>query len=120
VAQIQATMSLIEGHAEHVMDAVGKQVLGRKLAPLRKALDERRTTRSPTWRLLERLLGLELKLRQYEEGRRFCDAVVTEGGMAALNRAWSAPELLPSPEELQDPGAWMDRTRVPVVTSSTE
>jgi coenzyme F420 biosynthesis associated uncharacterized protein len=120
VGQIQATMSLIEGHAEHVMDAVGKQVLGRRLAPLRKALDERRTTRSPTWRLLERLLGLELKLRQYEEGRRFCDAVVTEGGMTALNRAWSAPELLPSPEELQDPGAWMDRTRVPVVTSSSK
>jgi len=120
VDRIQATMSLIEGHAEHVMDAVGAQLLGDALEPLRSALDERRATRSPGWRVLERLLGLEMKLRQYEEGRRFCDAVVAEGGMAALNRAWSSPEALPSPEELQDPAAWMARTHVPVVTSSAE
>ncbi len=117
VGQIQATMSLIEGHAEHVMDAVGAQILGDELTQLREALDERRATRSPAWRLLERLLGLDLKLRQYEDGRRFCDAVVAEGGMAALNRAWSAPEALPSVEELHDPQRWMARTHVPVVTS---
>jgi coenzyme F420 biosynthesis associated uncharacterized protein len=120
VERIQATMSLIEGHAEHVMDAVGADVLGEELAPLRAALDERRATRSPGWRLLERLLGLELKLRQYEDGRRFCDAVVAEGGMAALNRAWSGPEALPSIEELADPHRWIERTHVPVVTSSSE
>ncbi len=117
VAQIQATMSLIEGHAEHVMDAVGAQILGDELGELRRALDERRATRSPAWRILERLLGLELKMRQYEDGRRFCDAVVAEGGMTALNRAWSAPEALPSAEELHEPERWMARTHVPVVTS---
>ena len=120
VGQIQATMSLIEGHAEHVMDAVGADVLGAELDPLRAALDERRATRSPAWRVLERLLGLEMKMRQYEDGRRFCDAVVAEGGMAALNRAWSAPDALPSPEELHEPQRWMDRTHVPVVTSGTK
>ena len=118
VARIQATMSLVEGHAEHVMDAVGAQLLGDELDALRAALDERRATRSPAWRLLERLLGLDLKMRQYEDGRRFCDAVVEREGMAALNRAWSAPEALPSAEELDDPGLWLRRTHVPVVTSS--
>jgi len=120
VGRIQATMSLIEGHAEHVMDAVGAQVLGDALEPLRAALDERRATRSPAWRVLERLLGLELKMRQYEDGRRFCDAVVAEGGMAALNRAWTGPDALPSPEELADPHAWIARTHVPVVTSAAK
>ncbi len=119
VARIQATMSLVEGHAEHVMDAVGAELLGDELDALRGALDERRATRSPAWRILERLLGLELKMRQYEDGRRFCDAVVEREGMSALNRAWSSPELLPSPEELHDPALWLRRTHVPVVTSSS-
>ncbi len=118
VARIQVTMSLVEGHAEHVMDAVGAELLGDELGVLRGALDERRATRSPAWRILERLLGLELKMRQYEDGRRFCDAVVEREGMAALNRAWSSPELLPSVEELHDPALWLRRTHVPVVTSS--
>ena len=50
--------------------------------------------------MLERLLGLELKLRQYEVGRRFCDAVVDDGRAEALARAWSGPEALPSTAEL--------------------
>jgi len=119
VSRIQATMSLIEGHAEHVMDAVGAQTLGDDLDELRAALDERRATRSPAWRVLERLLGLELKMRQYEDGRRFCDEVVRLGGMDALNRAWSAPEALPTEDELQDARGWIARTHVPVVTSGS-
>ena len=79
VDRIQAAMSLIEGHAEHVMDAVGAELLD-SLPALRAALDRRRRTRSPAWQLLERLLGLKLKMRQYEDGRRFCDAVVEAGG----------------------------------------
>ena len=51
--------------------------------------------------MLERLLGLELKLRQYETGRRFCDAVVAAGGPPALARAWRSPAMLPTPEELE-------------------
>lgn len=116
VDRIQATMSLIEGHAEHVMDAVGAQLLP-SLPALRAALDDRRATRSPAWRILERLLGLELKMRQYEQGRRFCDGVVQEGGMEALNRAWSSPQALPSLAELQSPRAWVNRTRVRELTS---
>jgi len=118
VDRIQAVMSLIEGHAEHVMDAVGADVVS-DLPALRSALDERRANRPPLWRVLERLLGLELKMRQYEDGRRFCDAVVKEAGMAQLNRAWSDPERLPTLEELHDPSRWIDRTRVPIVTSGT-
>ena len=97
-------MSLIEGHAEHTMDAVGAEVLP-SLPRLRAAMNRRRETRGLPWRVLERLLGLELKLRQYEIGRRFCDAVVREGGPEALARAWSGPEALPSTAELRAPGA---------------
>jgi coenzyme F420 biosynthesis associated uncharacterized protein len=106
---VQATMAVIEGHAEHVMDAVGEELLP-TLPELREALDRRRREKPPAVKLLERLIGLELKMRQYELGRTFCDAVVERAGVAALNRVWSSPEALPSLAELEDPGAWIART----------
>jgi coenzyme F420 biosynthesis associated uncharacterized protein len=107
--RVQAAMALVEGHAEHVMDAAGAPLL-RSLPQLRAALDRRRAERPPLWRVLERLIGLDLKMRQYEIGRRFVDGVVGRGGMAALNRAWASPENLPTLRELEDPAAWMRRT----------
>jgi uncharacterized protein (DUF2342 family) len=109
VERMQAAMSLIEGHAEHTMDAIGADVLP-SLPSLRAAMTRRRQDRGLPWRVLERLLGLELKLRQYEIGRRFCDAVVREAGPRALARAWSGPDALPSSDELQTPAVWLART----------
>jgi uncharacterized protein (DUF2342 family) len=109
VERMQAVMSLIEGHAEHTMDAIGAETLP-SLPSLRAAMTRRRQDRGLAWRLLERLLGLELKLRQYEVGRRFCDAVVREAGPQALARAWTGPDALPSAEELQAPARWLART----------
>jgi putative hydrolase len=122
VERMQAVMSLVEGHAEHTMDAIGAEVLP-SLPRLRRAMNRRRETRGLPWRVLERLLGLEMKLRQYEVGRRFCDAVVAEGGPEALARVWTGPERLPSSDELENPAAWLartadgGRTHVPPVTS---
>ena len=108
----QATMAVVEGYAEHVMDAVGIGLLP-SLPRLRAGLERRRATRSPAGRWLARLLGLELKLRQYRDGKRFCDAVVEAGGIDALNRVWDRPEALPSLAELEDPAAWIARTGAP-------
>ena len=109
VERIQAVMSLIEGHAEHTMDVIGADVLP-ALPKLRAAMTRRRETRSLSWRVLERLMGLSMKMRQYEIGRSFCDAVVADGGPHALARAWSGPAALPSTAELKDPAAWLART----------
>jgi uncharacterized protein (DUF2342 family) len=108
VERMQAAMSLIEGHAEHTMDAIGAEVLP-SLPRLRAAMNHRRETRGLPWRVLERLLGLELKLKQYETGRRFCDAVVEAGGPQALALAWSGPNALPTPAELEQPSLWIAR-----------
>jgi coenzyme F420 biosynthesis associated uncharacterized protein len=128
VERLQSAMSLIEGHAEHTMDAVGAEVLP-TLPRLRAAMTRRRAARGLPWRVLERLLGLELKLRQYEMGRRFCDEVVSEAGRETLALAWSGPEAVPSAAELERPSRWVarmrddpanrsiDRTHVPPVTS---
>jgi coenzyme F420 biosynthesis associated uncharacterized protein len=108
VERMQATMSLIEGHAEHVMDEVGAEFLP-SLPRLRAAMTRRRGSRGLPWRVLERLLGLELKMRQYENGRRFCDAVVAAGGPQTLAKAWSGPEALPTAAELEAPELWLAR-----------
>ena len=118
VERLQSTMSLVEGHAEHVMDAVGADLLP-NMPALRAALTRRRAQRPAFWRLLERLLGLEMKMRQYEVGKRFCDRVVELGGREALQRAWASPEALPDARELENPGAWLSRTNVPAVTKSS-
>jgi len=108
VQRIQSVMSLIEGHAEHVMDVVGAELLP-SLPRLREAMTKRRQGRGMPWRVLERLMGLELKMRQYEVGRKFCDAVVEARGPEMLAHAFSAPAALPSGPELEQPRLWLTR-----------
>src|SRR5919107_2454601 len=109
--RVQAAMSVIEGYSEHVMDAVGESVLP-AYAGLRDAMERRRRSRSAPERVLQRLLGFEMKMRQYEQGKQFCDAVVKNHGIAALNRVWESPESLPTPAELRAPDAWVARIAV--------
>ena len=109
--RIQATMALVEGHAEHVMDAAGAPLVP-GLAALRSGLERRRAERSPLASILDRVLGLELKLRQYRDGKAFCDAVVAHEGPPGLLRAFAGPEQLPTIAELADPLAWISRTRM--------
>jgi coenzyme F420 biosynthesis associated uncharacterized protein len=106
--RLQAVMAVVEGHSEHVMDAVGADVLP-GYEHMREAMDRRRESRSAPQRILERLLGLDLKLRQYVIGKKFCDAVVKSHGVAVLNRVWEAAEFLPSLRELEHPADWIAR-----------
>jgi coenzyme F420 biosynthesis associated uncharacterized protein len=106
--RVQATMAVIEGHAEHVMDAVAPDLLP-SLPKLRAGIDRRRRSQSGLAKLLAKLLGLEMKIRQYEQGKFFCDAIVRQGGREALERMFSGPDALPTLMELQNPSAWLAR-----------
>jgi coenzyme F420 biosynthesis associated uncharacterized protein len=106
--RVQSVMAVIEGHAEHVMDAVAPDLLP-SLPSLRAALDRRRKSQSGLSRLLAKVLGLELKLRQYEQGKFFCDAIVQAAGTEALVHVFSAPDALPTLAELTDPPTWLTR-----------
>ncbi len=108
IAAVQATMALVEGYAEHVMDAAAGE-LGPRVGALRAGLERRRENRSPLARALGWLLGLEMKLRQYRDGKRFADAVVAAAGIAGLNRAWESPEALPTLAEISAPDEWTGR-----------
>ncbi|MET1002818.1 MAG: zinc-dependent metalloprotease [Acidimicrobiia bacterium] len=107
IAQVQALMSLLEGHGNVVMSELGRRhVAGEER--MARILHQRRHARGITGQL-HKLLGLEQKLRQYEIGERFVHRVVDRGGFPALDRVWDAPENLPTSTEIDDPDAWFAR-----------
>jgi coenzyme F420 biosynthesis associated uncharacterized protein len=108
VERLTATMTLVEGYAEHVMDAVGDQ-LDPGYTDLRRALDRDRERRGLLDSIVSKVLGLEMKLAQYRRGKAFADEVVRAHGIRTLNRAWSGPDSLPRPEELDTPDEWVER-----------
>jgi coenzyme F420 biosynthesis associated uncharacterized protein len=108
--RVQAVMAVIEGHAEHVMDAVAPELLP-SLPELRAAMDKRRKQQRGVARYLGKLLGLEMKMRQYTLGKTFCDRIVAEAGTGALNHLFSSSEALPTLAEITDPAAWLERNR---------
>ncbi len=108
LAGLTAVMSLLEGHADVVMDEVGPQVIP-SVAQIRKRFTSRRAGRGAVDRMLRRLLGLDAKMRQYADGAKFVRGVVDQVGMAGFNAVWSGPETLPRAAEISDPGAWVRR-----------
>ncbi|MHA0289371.1 zinc-dependent metalloprotease [Mycobacterium sp. C3-094] len=101
--------TLLEGHADHVMDAVGPAVVP-SVATIRRRFDQRRHRRQPpVQRLLRALLGIDAKMDQYTRGKAFVDAVVSTVGMARFNTIWTGPHTLPQPDEIDEPQRWIDR-----------
>ncbi|MFJ4775581.1 zinc-dependent metalloprotease [Streptomyces sp. NPDC088762] len=109
LARLTAVMSLLEGHADFVMDGVGPEVVP-SVAEIREKFQQRRA--SGAGRLdaaLRKLLGLDAKLRQYRDGERFVRAVVDQVGMDGFNRVWTSPNTLPTKAEIAKPADWVAR-----------
>jgi coenzyme F420 biosynthesis associated uncharacterized protein len=107
--QLLVLGTLLEGHADHVMDAVGPAVVP-TVATIRRRFDERRTRKQPPLqRIVRALLGFDAKLSQYTRGKAFVDHVVGQVGMARFNAIWSNAETLPLPTEIDEPQRWIDR-----------
>ena len=106
--RLTALMSLLEGHADVVMDAVGPQVVP-SVEIIRERFDMRRQQAGTLDGALRRLLGLDAKLRQYVDGAAFVRAVVDRVGMQDFNAVWSSPESLPRPAEIGNPREWIAR-----------
>ncbi|PCK26230.1 MULTISPECIES: zinc-dependent metalloprotease [Rhodococcus] len=101
--------TLLEGHADHVMDAVGPAVVP-SVATIRTAFDKRRQRKSnPVQRIIKMLLGMDAKMAQYVRGKAFVDAVVLKVGMEQFNTIWTGPETLPLLDEIDNPDAWVMR-----------
>ncbi len=114
--RLTALMTLLEGHAEFVMDGVGPEVIPR-VDEIRARFNRRRDAGNPLEKAIRRLLGIEVKMRQYAEGRKFVHGVVERVGMDGFNKIFSSPLTLPRLDELADPDAWVARVQPPSTRS---
>ncbi|WP_331453058.1 zinc-dependent metalloprotease [Streptomyces sp. SS162] len=109
LGRLTAVMSLLEGHADFVMDGVGPQVVP-SVAEIREKFQQRRARGASRLDMaLRKLLGLDAKLRQYRDGERFVSAVVEQVGMDGFNRVWTSPNTLPTKAEIAKPADWVAR-----------
>jgi coenzyme F420 biosynthesis associated uncharacterized protein len=106
IGKVQALMSLLEGHGHVVMDRIGERELVSQ-ARMSRILASRRN--DPRTAMFMRLVGLEMKMKQYEMGAKFIEGVERQAGWSALDAAWLRPSNLPTLEEIEDPVSWLYR-----------
>lgn len=108
VDKMTGLMSLLEGHADVVMDGVGPEIVG-SVGEIRRKFNGRRKGGRGLDRIIRRLLGLDKKMRQYSDGARFVRAVNEQVGLSGFNVVWAEPDHLPTADEIRDPSAWVAR-----------
>ena len=108
IERVTGVMSLLEGHADVVMDGVGPEVIP-SVAEIRRKFTQRRKGVGGLDKLLRRLLGLDQKMAQYRDGAVFVRAAVDKVGMEGFNAVWSSAENLPTKKEILDPSLWIAR-----------
>ena len=106
--RVAGLMSLLEGHGDVTMDRAGADQIP-SAERFGAVLRQRREQGNPAAKLLQKLIGLEAKMKQYEQGERFIEVVEREGGTELLDRAWVHPGNLPTIAEIRDPEAWITR-----------
>ena len=106
--RLTAVMTLVEGHGDYVMDAAGPQIVP-SAEEIRARFAARRRSVGRFEQAFRRLLGIDLKLKQYAQGAHFVRAVVSDVGMTGFNKVWTSPDTLPSRSEIVDPKSWVNR-----------
>jgi coenzyme F420 biosynthesis associated uncharacterized protein len=106
--RMTAVMTLVEGHGDYVMDAVGPAVVP-SVAEIRAKFSARRGSGGRMEQAIRRILGIDLKMKQYEQGSQFVQEVVSQAGMTTFNKVWTSPDTLPTKDELTSPLLWLER-----------
>jgi coenzyme F420 biosynthesis associated uncharacterized protein len=106
--RLTAVMTLVEGHGDYVMDAAGPQIVP-SAEQIRARFTARRHSVGRIEQALRRILGIDLKMRQYAEGARFVRSVVSDVGIEGFNKVWTSPETLPTKAEIATPRSWVNR-----------
>ena len=106
--ELQALMSLVEGYSNHIMNAIGQQILP-NFDEIERRIEARKEMRTPAQHLFNRITGMDLKLLQYQQGQHFVDTVVQQRGIEFASRVWERAENLPTLEEIRNPERWIAR-----------
>jgi coenzyme F420 biosynthesis associated uncharacterized protein len=113
-AQMQATMAIVEGYSNHVMNAIGRQILP-GFERITRQFEKRQRERSVAEQIFIRLTGLDMKLEQYRLGEAFIDRVVALRGHELARRVWDGPEQMPTLDEVKNPERWIARMEAPAL-----
>ncbi|MGM9474664.1 zinc-dependent metalloprotease [Pseudarthrobacter sp. YS3] len=108
ISHLTAVMSLLEGHANVVMDGVDASIVP-SVKTIRQRFTDRGKDRGVMEKFIRNLLGLDAKMRQYSDGAKFVRAVVDVAGMEGFNRVWESADHLPTEPEIHDAKLWLDR-----------
>lgn len=108
ISHLTAVMSLLEGHANVVMDAVDASIVP-SVKTIRQRFNDRGKDRGIIEKFIRNLLGLDAKMRQYSDGARFVRAVVDVAGMEGFNKVWGSADHLPTEPEIHDAKLWLER-----------
>lgn len=111
LGEMQALMTVVEGHGTFVMNRIGRERIP-TFERMHAAIEDRRHGVGGAERAFQRAIGMDLKIEQYALGERFCEAVAERAGLDAVNKMWLREENLPSLEDLRDPDAWLERIGV--------
>jgi coenzyme F420 biosynthesis associated uncharacterized protein len=106
--ELQALMSLVEGYSNHIMNAIGKEVMP-NFEEIERRVEARKDTRSVAQQLFNRITGMDLKLLQYQQGQHFVDTVVEQRDIAFASRVWERAKNLPTLDEIRNPDRWIAR-----------
>lgn len=106
--KMQALMCIIEGYSNHVMNAVGRDLLP-NYERIARRFEARQRQRTAAEQLFARLTGLNLKMEQYRLGEIFIDTIAKERGRDVAQRVWDGPEFLPTMDEIRNPSLWLQR-----------
>ena len=107
-SQLTGVMSLLEGHANVIMDAVDQSIVP-SVKTIRKRFNERSANHNWLSQLIRKLIGLDAKAKQYKQGQAFVSTVVDRVGIEQFNTVWQRPENLPTKDELTNAEAWISR-----------
>jgi coenzyme F420 biosynthesis associated uncharacterized protein len=116
--KLQATMSIVEGYSNYIMNTVGERLLP-SYEHIKVKIEERAARRSQAEKLFIRITGLALKMEQYKLGESFINAVVNERGIGTANRVWEGPDMIPTLEELRNHKMWLARVENGVQTADS-
>jgi coenzyme F420 biosynthesis associated uncharacterized protein len=106
--EMQATMCIVEGYSNHVMNAVGRDLLP-NYGLISRRFAQRLQQRSQADQLLAKLTGLDVKLEQYRLGEQFIDRIARERGHSFARRVWGGADYLPTMAEIRQPELWLAR-----------
>lgn len=108
LGEMQALMTVVEGHGTFVMNRIGARVIP-TYAQMKQALESRRGGAGGAEKVFQRAIGMDLKYEQYSLGERFCDAVADQAGTDAVNMVWESEGSMPTLEEMRAPASWLER-----------